>query len=167
MAYPHKWSPISSKSSAGQRKDTGQKPMLYRWTTQPPNKLVLITNRNFSRLSIHGLAAKIQPDKVVRWCQNGDFLRPVFSACPKLQNRSEPLVGRSSPDYKDMWRRHCCLTSLFFRLPIHALVAKIQPDKVVRWCRDGDFLRHFCVLCFQRAACSTFQSCVLNSLCDR
>jgi len=23
---------------------------------------------------------KIQPDKVVRWCQNGDFLRPVFPA---------------------------------------------------------------------------------------
>jgi len=34
----------------------------------------------FFRLSIHALAAKIQPDKVVRWYQNGDFLRPVFSA---------------------------------------------------------------------------------------
>jgi len=34
----------------------------------------------------------------------------------------------------------------------------------VRWCEDGDFLRHFCVLYFQRAACSTFQSCILNSL---
>jgi len=29
---------------------------------------------------LHALAAKIQPDKVVRWCQNGDFFRPVFSA---------------------------------------------------------------------------------------
>ena len=27
-----------------------------------------------------GLFAKIWPDKVVRWCQNGDFLRPVFAA---------------------------------------------------------------------------------------
>jgi len=34
----------------------------------------------FSRLSIHDLAAKIQRDIVVRWCQNGNFLRPVFSA---------------------------------------------------------------------------------------
>ena len=33
------------------------------------------------------------------------------------------------------------LKKFFFRLPIHALVAKIWPDKVVRWCRDGDFLR--------------------------
>jgi len=29
----------------------------------------------------------------------------------------------------------------FFRLSIHALVAKIWPHKVARWCRDGDFLR--------------------------
>jgi len=35
MAYPHEWSPISYKSSAGQRKHIGQRPMLYRWTTPP------------------------------------------------------------------------------------------------------------------------------------
>jgi len=38
MAYPHKWSPIwaiSYKTSAGQRKHIGQRPMLYRWSTQP------------------------------------------------------------------------------------------------------------------------------------
>jgi len=40
MAYPHKWSPISYKSSAGQRKDTGQTPMLYRWTTQPTKAFI-------------------------------------------------------------------------------------------------------------------------------
>jgi len=34
----------------------------------------------FFRLSIRALAAKTQPDKVVRWCQNGDILRPVFLA---------------------------------------------------------------------------------------
>jgi len=63
-----------------------------------------------------------------------------LQGCPKLVNRSQPLVGRNSPCYQEMWRRYCCLTS-FFRLSIHALVAKIQPDKVVRWCPDGDFLR--------------------------
>ena len=35
---------------------------------------------NFFRLSTHASAAKIQPDKIVRLFQNGDFLRPVFSA---------------------------------------------------------------------------------------
>ena len=62
-----------------------------------------------------------------------------LQGCPKFPNRSQPLVGRSSPYYEDTWRRHCCLTS-FFRLSIHALVAKIWPDKVMRWCPDGDFL---------------------------
>jgi len=35
---------------------------------------------SFFRLSIHASAAKTQPDKFARWCQNGDFLRPVFAA---------------------------------------------------------------------------------------
>jgi len=63
-----------------------------------------------------------------------------LQACPKLANRSQPLVGWSSPYYEDMWRRYCCLT-IFFRLSIHASAAKIQPDIVVRWCQNGDFLR--------------------------
>ena len=47
-----------------------------------------------------------------------------LQGCPKLTKRSQPLVGRSSPYYGDMWRRYCCLTS-FFRLSMHALFAKI------------------------------------------
>jgi len=63
-----------------------------------------------------------------------------LQGCPKLPNRSQPLMGWSSPYYENLWRRYCCLTS-FFPLSIHALVVKIQPDKVVPWCRNGDFLR--------------------------
>jgi len=63
-----------------------------------------------------------------------------WKGCPKLANRSQPLVGRSSPYYEDMWRRYRCLTS-FFWLSIYASAAKIQPDKVVQWCQNGDFLR--------------------------
>jgi len=54
------------------------------------------------------------------------------------------------------------LNKFFFRLSICAFVAKIWTDKVVRWCPDGHFLHHFCVLYFQRAASSTFQTCILN-----
>ena len=67
-----------------------------------------------------------------------------LQGCPKLANRSQPLVGRSLPYYEDMWRRYRRLTSLtsfFFRLSIHVSAAKIQPDRVVRWCQNGDFLR--------------------------
>jgi len=62
-----------------------------------------------------------------------------LQGCPKLANRSQPLLGQSSY-YEDMWRRCRCLTN-FFRLLIHASAAKIQPNKVVRWCQNGDFLR--------------------------
>jgi len=64
-----------------------------------------------------------------------------LQGCPKLANRSQPLVGRSSPDYEDMWRRYRYLTSFFFRLSIHASAAKIQSDKVIQWCQNGDFFR--------------------------
>ena len=40
---------------------------------------VLLLNK-FFRLSICALVAKIQADKVVRYCRDGDFLWPVFSA---------------------------------------------------------------------------------------
>jgi len=43
---------------------------------------------NFCPIVDTALAAKIQPDKVVRWCQNGNFLRPVFSAS-RMQHISD------------------------------------------------------------------------------
>ena len=36
-----------------------------------------------------------------------------LQGCPKLSNRSQSLVGRSSPYYEDMCRRYCYLTSFF------------------------------------------------------
>jgi len=53
----------------------------------------------------------------------------------------------------------CIISSVgifvFFRLSICALVAKILPDKVVRWCPDGKFLVIFasCIFTELRAAC--------------
>jgi len=34
-----------------------------------------------------------------------------LEGCHKLVNRSQPLLGQSSPYYEDMWRTYCCLTS--------------------------------------------------------
>jgi len=44
------------------------------------------------------------PRRETRWNLQG---------CPKLTNRSQPLVGRSSPYCEDTWGRYCCLTSFF------------------------------------------------------
>jgi len=120
------------------------RPAEYRWH-------LLFNAAKFGWLPLLECCAVTLPRCKTRWNLQG---------CPKLLNRSQPLVGRSSPYYEDTWRRYCCLTS-FFRLSIYALVAKIQPDKVVRWCRDGNFLRHFCVLYFQRLGGFTMM-CYIN-----
>jgi len=118
------------------------RPVKYRWRP-------LFNAANFGWRPLLQCRAVTLPRHDSRWNLQG---------CPKLANRSQPLVGQSSPYYEDMWRRYRCLTS-YFRLSIYALAAKIQPDKIVRWCKNGDF----CVLYFQRAACRTFQTCILNS----
>jgi len=63
-----------------------------------------------------------------------------FAGVPQTHQQISAVSRPNSPYYKDMWRSYRCLRS-FFWLSIHALAAKIQPDKVVRWCQNGDFLR--------------------------
>jgi len=36
-----------------------------------------------------------------------------FARVPQTTRRSQPLVGRSSSYYGDIWRTHCCLTSFW------------------------------------------------------
>jgi len=99
------------------------RPAKYRWRP-------LFNAAKFGWRPLLECRAVTLPRRETRWNSQG---------CPKLANRSQPLVSRSSPYYEDMWRRYRCLT-IFFRLSIHASAAKIQPDKVVRWCQNGDFL---------------------------
>ena len=67
-----------------------------------------------------------------------------FAGCPKLANRSQPLVGRSSPYCEDMWRRYCCLTS-FFPIVDKCLSCQHRTRQscamVRRWRIFGDILR--------------------------
>jgi len=55
-----------------------------------------------------------------------------FAGDPKLVNRSQQLVGRSSPYCGDMWRTYCCLRSFF---------------PIVDTCLSGeDIARHICAM---------------------
>jgi len=67
-----------------------------------------------------------------------------FAGVPKLTNRFQPLVGRSSPYCKDMWGRYCCLTS-FFPIVDTCLsckdVARQSCAMVCRWRFFASFLR--------------------------
>jgi len=62
--------------------------------------------------------------------------------CPKLANRSRPLVVRSSPYCEGMWRRYCYLT-IFPIVNICLSCEDIAPQSclmVPRWPIFGDFL---------------------------
>jgi len=94
-------------------------------------------------------------------CSNASKTRNSLNlqGCAKLPNWSLPLIGRSSTYYEDMWGRYCCLTGFF---PIVDTCFSSE-DSAWQSCTMVPRLRFFCVLYFQRAACSTFQTCIRNS----
>jgi len=63
--------------------------------------------------------------------------------CPKLANRSQLLLGQSSPYCEDTWGRHCCLTS-FFLIVTTCLsckdIARQNCAMMPRWWIFGYFL---------------------------
>jgi len=79
-----------------------------------------------------------------------------LQGCPKLLNRSQPLVGRSSPYYEDMWRTYCCLTS--FSPTVDAClsckdIARQSCAMVPRWRFLATFLRPvFSASCVQHVS---------------
>ena len=82
--------------------------------------------------------------------------------CPKQPNRSQPLVGWSSPYYEDVWRTYCCLTS-FFPIVDICLSCKDTPQQSCAMVHRWWLLASFLCPVFERAACSMFQTCILNS----
>jgi len=73
------------------------RPVEYRWRP-------LFNAAKFGWRPLLGCRAVTLPRRETRWNLQG---------CPKLANRSQPLVSWSSPYYQDMWRKYCCLTSFF------------------------------------------------------
>jgi len=62
--------------------------------------------------------------------------------CPKLANRSQLIVGWSSPHCEDMWRRHCLFNKFFFPIvdmcPSCEDIARQSCAMVPRWRIFGD-----------------------------
>ena len=67
-----------------------------------------------------------------------------LQGCPKLTKGSQPIVGRSSPYCKDMWRRYWCLTGFFPIVDICLScedIARRSCAMVPRWRFLATFLR--------------------------
>ena len=67
---------------------------------------ILLLNKFFSRLSIRTLVAKISPDKVVRWCPDGEFLGPAFPASRVQQVSDLRLKFALRPHHVWKYGRH-------------------------------------------------------------
>ena len=98
-------------------------------------------------------------------CSNAAKTRKPLKVAgvPQTPETISALVGRSSPYCEDTWRRYCCLTSFF---PIVDTCLSWE-DIALQSCGMVPRWRFFCVIfascIFQRATCSTFQTCILNS----
>jgi len=71
-----------------------------------------------------------------------------FAGVPQTRQQ---ISAASEPKFTILWRHvgeTLLFNQFFFQLSIRALLVKIQPDKIVRWCVDGEFLAIFCVLYF-------------------
>jgi len=84
-----------------------------------------------------------------------------FAGVPQTNETMSAASGPKLTYCGDMWRRYCSLTS-FFPIVDTCLSCEVIARQIVGWCPDGDFLAIFCVLYFQQAAHSTFQTCILN-----
>jgi len=116
------------------------RPAKHRWRP-------LFNAAKFGWCSLLDCCAVTLPRRESRWNWLG---------CPKLPDRSQPLVGRSSPYCWDIWRRYCCLTSFF---PIVDMclscedIARQSCTMMPRW----RFLRRFCVLHFSELRSARFK----------
>ena len=107
-----------------------------------------------------------------------------FAEVPQTRQQVSAISGPSSLYCEDMWGRHCCLTSFIFPIVDTCLGCEAITQQVgwleftiafqhkysyirdeyspTKLC-DGAQMTNVWVLHFQRAACNTFQTCILNS----
>jgi len=101
----------------------------------------------FGWLPLHDVGAVTLPRLETRWNLLG---------CPKLPNRSQPLVDRRSRHSEKLWRRYCCLTVIVCPIVDTCLSCEdiARPTILCDGAQTAIFLRNFCVLYFQRVACN-------------
>jgi len=84
--------------------------------------------------------------------------RLKFSVVPQTR---ESISAASAPMFTILWG-HVPFNK-FFQIVDTCLSCEDTARQICAMVCSWRFLRHFCVLYFQRAACTTFQTCILNS----
>ena len=121
------------------------RPVEYRWRS-------LFNAAKFGWRPLLECRAVTLPRRETRW---------NYLGCPQT---NETISSASMPKFTILWGRagEILLFNKFFSACRYVTqLRRYSPTK--RWCPDGDFWRLFWVLHLQRAVCSTFQTCILNS----
>ena len=105
------------------------RPTEHRWCP-------LFNATKFGSCPVLDCRAVTLPRRESRWNQLG---------CPKLPDRSQPLVGRSLPYCGEIWRTHCCLT-IFFPIIDMCLICEDIARQSCTMVRRWRFLARFCVV---------------------
>jgi len=93
----------------------------------------------------------------VQWrCQDAKPVEISLGA-PKQPNRSQLLVGRSSPYCEDMWRRYCCLTSFFSDRRYEPQLPRYSPIKLCDGAQTANFWRVFASCIFSEPHAARFR----------
>jgi len=93
-------------------------------------------------------------------CSNAAKMRNPLKFAGVCQTRQR-ISAISGPKFAILWEHVeeiLLFNKFFYRLSICALVVTIWPRKMC----DGAQMANFCILHFQQAACTTFQTCILN-----
>jgi len=101
-------------------------------------------------------ATSFEPASVMEFGLNAAKARKplkLAGGCPKLVNRSQPLVGRRSPYCGGHLEDICCVTC-FFPIVGTCLSCEDIAEKSCAMVQRWRFTAIFGVLYFQRAACS-------------
>jgi len=104
-----------------------------------------------------------------RWCSNEANKRNPLKFAGVSQS-GKPISAANGPKFTILWdmSRIYCSVTIFLSIVDTCLSCEVQlrrysTTKLCDGAQMANFWRFFCVLYFQRAACSTFQTCILNS----
>jgi len=102
------------------------RPSEYRWHP-------LFNAAKFGSRPLVECRAVTLPRRETRWNLLG---------CPKLTNRSQPLVGWSSPYWEDVWERYYCLKGFFSDCRRVPSLRRCSPTKFCDGAQMANFWRY-------------------------
>ena len=156
--------PYSNVANTGERKTWTQSEFCTRQNSvrgqEPPKMHIQSTSPEDGQTSCKVWLTSVEQCR----CRKVKTQKPVkFAGVPQTR---QPISVVSGPKFTILWgpAEEILLFNKFF--PIVDMCLSCEDIAQQTFCNGAqmaNFCQFFCILYFQRAACSTFQTCILNS----